>query len=150
MSRLTAENVLAGLLFLAVGLAGLWLGRTLNVGTLEEMGEGFFPLAMCWLLVVLGALIAGVGLFKPGEQAERVTWHAPFWITAAVLAFAATLESLGVIVATFVSVVIATFAGSQARARSTIMLAAVLTLAVLAIFVWGLGLPLRALPRALL
>ncbi len=147
MPRLGSEKVLAGLLFLAIGVAGLWIGRSLNIGTAAEMGEGFVPLAMCWALVGLGVLIVATGWRRPGPRMEPIGWRPVVWVTASVLAFAATLESLGVIIATFVAVVLATFAGERARTRGIITLAAVLTLAVLAIFVWGLGLPLRAWPR---
>lgn len=146
-SRLATENVLAGLLFLGVGVAGLWVGRTLESGTAAEMGAGYVPLAMCWAMVVLGAWIAGAGLIRPGPRIEPLHWRPLAWVTASVLVFAALLESLGVLVATFIAVVLAALAGERVRARGTVTLALVLTLAVLAIFVWGLGLPLRALPR---
>lgn len=147
MSRLNSEKLLAGLLFLAIGVAGLWVGRSLNVGTAAEMGEGFVPLAMCWALVALGTLIAASGWIRPGPRVEPIRWQPMIWVTAAVLVFAASLESLGVLAATFVAVVLAALAGERVRARGTIALALILALVVLALFVWGLGLPLRALPR---
>lgn len=146
MQRLASEKLLAGVLFLAIGVAGLWVGRSLNVGTAAEMGEGFVPLAMCWALVLLGALIAASGWLRPGSRVEPIRWRPLIWVSASVLVFAAALEPLGVLVATFIAVVLAALAGERVRARGTIALALILALAVLAIFVWGLGLPLRALP----
>ena len=134
------------MVFVAVGLAGLWVGRNLNVGSAAEMGEGYFPLLMCKILIGLGALICVIGLSSPGGALERIRWRPLVLVSAAVLVFAAVLELLGVVAAIISSVIVANFAGEPARARSVAILALVLSLAVLAIFVWGLGLPLRALP----
>lgn len=147
MSRLGSEKVLAGLFFLGVGVAGLWIGRTLDIGTAAAMGAGYVPLAMCWALVVLGTLIGGVGLIRPSPRVAAMHWRPVASVTASVLVFAASLEALGVLIATFVAVVLAALASERVQARATIMLALVLALAVLTIFVWGLGLPLRALPK---
>ncbi len=141
------ENLAAGLIFAGLGLAGLFVGRNLNVGTAAEMGEGYFPLAMCWLLVGLGALIAAKAWFGADERAQGFAWRPVGFVTAAVLGFALALETLGVVAAIIAAVVLANFAGSPMRARQVTLLALVLSVAVLAIFVWGLGLPLRALPK---
>jgi hypothetical protein len=147
--RAANRDFLAGVVFAAVGLFGLWAGRDLNVGTAAEMSEGYFPLLMCKFLIGLGALIAAIGLVSPGGPLERVQWRPIAMVTLSVLAFAAVLESLGVVIAVIAAVIVSNFAGAPARARSVAALALVLSLAVLAIFVWGLGLPLRALPKGL-
>ena len=148
MRRLAKTEVLAGLVFATVGLAGLWVGRTLNVGSASEMGEGYFPLLMCWFLVGLGAIIATFGWVRAGEPVASIAWRPVGFVTAAVLGFAFVLESAGVVAAVIAAVVLANFAGEPMRARGVAVLALVLAIAVLAIFVWGLGLPLRALPRS--
>jgi putative tricarboxylic transport membrane protein len=132
-----------------VGLLGLWVGRDLNVGTAAEMSEGYFPLLMCKILIGLGALIGLIGFISPGGPLERIKWRPLGMVTIAVLLFAALLESLGVVLAIVAAVIVSNFAGEPARAKSVAALALVLSLAVLAIFVWGLGLPLRAFPRGI-
>lgn len=141
------ENVLAGLIFLGVGVAGLVAGRGLNIGTAAEMGEGYFPLLMCWLLVGLGAIITMTGIFGRGERAHGFAWKPVGFVSAAVIGFALALETLGVVAAIIAAVVLSSRAGAPMRTRQVALLAAVLSIAVLAIFVWGLGLPLRALPK---
>jgi hypothetical protein len=146
--RFAKTDVLAGLVFATIGLAGLWVGRSLNVGSASEMGEGYFPLLMCWFLVGLGTIIAIGGWFRAGEPVAAIAWKPVCTITLAVVGFALVLESLGVIAAVIAAVVLANFAGEPMRARGVTVLALALAIAVLAIFVWGLGLPLRALPRS--
>jgi len=147
--RAANQDFVAGVVFASVGLLGLWVGRDLNVGTAAEMGEGYFPLLMCKLLVGLGALISVIGLISPGGPLERIEWRPLTLVSASVLVFAAALESLGVIAAIIAAVTLSNFAGEPARAKSVAVLAVVLSLAVMAIFVWGLGLPIRALPTGL-
>ena len=147
--RAANQDFVAGLVFAAVGLLGLWVGRNLNVGTASEMGEGYFPLLMCKILIGLGALISVIGLISPGGPLERIQWRPLILVSASVLVFAAALESLGVIAAIIAAVTLSNFAGEPARAKSVAVLAVVLALAVMAIFVWGLGLPIRALPTGI-
>jgi hypothetical protein len=122
-------------------------GRSLNVGTADAMGEGYVPLAACWLLVGLGVVIAASGLRASAPAIEQGRLRPLLAVTAAVLAFAFTLEPLGVVVAIFASALCAARAVPGVALRSVLLPALVLSLAVLAIFVWGLGLPLHALPR---
>jgi Tripartite tricarboxylate transporter TctB family len=139
------EDVVAGLFFIACGIAGLWFGRNLNVGNASEMGEGFFPVIMSVALVGLGVTIAVTSIWRD-VRIERIAWRAPLLVTLAVLAFAMSIETLGVVIAVALCVVIASFAGSMPRAGKVLALAAILAVVVLAVFVWGLGLPLRAMP----
>ncbi len=148
-SKLGNENVVAGLVFIGFGLAGLWFGRNLNVGSASEMGEGFFPIIMSVALVGLGVTIAATGIWRDAVRIERVAWRAPLLVTLAVLAFAMTIETLGVVIAVALCVALASFAGSVPRIGKVLALAAILAIVVLAVFVWGLGLPLRAMPAGL-
>lgn len=147
MSRWLNQDTLAGALFLAIGAGGLVAGRSLNVGTADAMGEGYVPLAACWLMVGLGLVITAGGLRASAPAIEAGRLRPLLAVTAAVLAFAFALEPLGVVIAIFASALCAARAAPGIALRSVLLPAAVLSLAVLAIFVWGLGLPLHALPR---
>jgi hypothetical protein len=147
MPRWVNQDTLAGALFVAVGAAGLMAGRALNIGTADAMGEGYVPLAACWLMLCLGAVIAATGLRAAAPAIEAGRLRPLLAVTAAVLAFAFVLEPLGVVLAIFASALCAARAVPGVALRSVLLPAAVLSLAVLAIFVWGLGLPLHALPR---
>jgi hypothetical protein len=140
MSRWLNQDTLAGALFLAIGAGGLVAGRSLNVGTADAMGEG-------WLMVGLGLVIAAGGLRASAPAVEPGRLRPLLAVTVAVLAFAFALEPLGVVIAIFASALCAARAVPGVALRSVLLPAVVLSLAVLAIFVWGLGLPLHALPR---
>lgn len=146
-ARFLSQDVLAGLVFLAVGVFGLIAGRGLEIGTADEMGTGYVPRLMAIVLIVLGALIAAVGAMKRDAPLGRIGWRPVIMVTLATLAFGLTLERLGAVVAVTATVAIASFAGERMSRRSLATTCAVLALAVVVIFIWGLGLPVRALPR---
>jgi putative tricarboxylic transport membrane protein len=59
---LARRDVLAGLLFIAVAVLGLWLSRDYPIGTALRMGTGYVPRLLCWLLLGLGAVVLVQGL----------------------------------------------------------------------------------------
>src|SRR5262244_82166 len=54
------RNLVAGLMFAAVGAAGLWIAGDYPRGTALRMGPGYMPVMLCWGLVLLGP--AGLAL----------------------------------------------------------------------------------------
>ena len=149
--RLDDRDLWSGVVFVAIGVAALVLGVDLTVGSAADMGEGYVPRAMAIAMIALGTVIAMVALWRgPGRaeaRLEAMRWRPLLFVTASILAFVAVLEPLGLIAAVVCSAAIASFAGQPLRARSLVILVCVLTLLVLAVFVWGLGLPLHVLPR---
>ena len=145
------RDLWAGVVFVAIGIAALVLGAGLDVGSAAEMGEGYVPRAMAIALIALGTLIMLLARRRspdgPGAAFERMRWRPLLFVTGAILAFVAALEPLGLIAAIACSAITANFAGQPLRARSLAVLICVLSLGVMAVFVWGLGLPLHALPR---
>src|SRR5438034_701796 len=98
MSRvLVSKDFLAGSLYMAFGLLGLWLGRSLEIGTASAMEAGYFPRLVCTLLVALGAALAVISLLRPGEAPERGTWRPFVFVTLSCLAFALLLQPLGLV-----------------------------------------------------
>lgn len=140
------RDTAAGGLIAAIGAGGLWAGRGLQVGTADAMGEGYVPLLMCALLLALGIGLALHGLRQAAPPLPRLHLRPLLAVSAAVLAFAVALEPLGVIAAILASALCAARAVPGVPLASVLVPTALLTLLVLGIFVWGLGLPLRALP----
>ena len=66
---LRRKDVLAGLLFVAVAVVGLYVSRDYPIGTAVRMGTGYVPRLLCWLLLGLGAWILVQGFFE--TQSER-------------------------------------------------------------------------------
>lgn len=77
----------------------------------------------------------------------RVAPRGPLFITAATLIFAVTVRPLGLVIASFVSLLVSAYATEEFRWVETIIWAAVLTLFCSLLFPWGLNLPLQLWPR---
>jgi len=61
----------AGALMMLIGLIVVNEGRTYQLGTLQRMGPGYFPVVLGALLVLLGILIAGTA--STGGAEDRMT-----------------------------------------------------------------------------
>jgi putative tricarboxylic transport membrane protein len=77
----------------------------------------------------------------------RYAPRGPVLITAATLIFAVTVRPLGLVIASFVSIVIAASATEEVRWGETLIWAVVLTIFCSLLFPYGLNLPLQLWPR---
>lgn len=157
LQRLLRKNVLSGLMFIVIAALGLWLGRNYPVGTLRRMGSGFMPQLLCWLLMGLGATVLAQGLLhRDAAQADAETAQLEqarenYWtvgvVAASLVAFALTIESLGLVAAIVVLVVVASLAYRGLTWRETLATAVVLVALSWIVFVLGLGMTVRLLPE---
>ena len=138
-------DILAGLIFVAFGLAFAITSLSYELGTPLRMGPGYFPLALGGILVFLGLLIAGKG-FIPSSSAEgrfgSVPWRALCLIVVAVLFFGLTVRGLGLVPATAVTALLAALASSRTSILAAVAIAAGLTVLCVLIFVVALQLRL--------
>jgi putative tricarboxylic transport membrane protein len=141
------KDVLAGLMFMAVALLGLWLSRNDPIGTALRMGTGYVPRLLCWILLVLGCIVLMQGLRTRDTSAGPSLRLRPLLlIPLALVAFALTIERLGIVAAGTLLIVIGGLASSESRPLEVIAAAVTLVLFTWGIFVWALGLPIPVWP----
>ena len=151
VARLLREDALSGLMFMAIAAFGLWIGQDYPVGTATRMGPGYIPRGLCWILLSLGALVFLSGLRGPRVAAAE--GPPPFLlrplvlIPLSVVAFALTLDWLGLAVATGLLILIAAFADRGQRPLEIAGTLIVLLFLTIAVFVWGVGIPLKLWPE---
>jgi hypothetical protein len=140
-----ATDILAGLIFVAFGLAFATTSLSYEIGTPLRMGPGYFPLALGGILVFLGLLIVGKG-FISGSSAEgplgNVPWRALFLIVLALLFFGLTVRGLGLVPATAVTALLTALASYRTGILAAVAIAAGLTVLCVLIFVVALQLRL--------
>jgi len=145
------KNVIAGLMFIAVAALGLFLSRNYPVGTALRMGTGYVPRLLCWVLGGLGVLSVIQGVLVPGESVisedASSPWRPIAFVTLSILIFAFTIETLGVVIATALLVVIGALAGRDLRPLEVALTGIVLIVLTVATFVWGLGLTIPIWPE---
>ena len=137
------KDLLAGALFVGLGLAFAITASTYEVGSALRMGPGYFPLVLGGLLVVLGITIA-VKAFVAGEGSDLgpVPWKALVLIVTALLFFGYTVIGLGLVPSLLVTVFLTAMAGRQARVIPSAVIAVSLTALSILIFVFALQLRL--------
>jgi hypothetical protein len=74
VNRLLTKDFLSGLMFVAFGLAALYFGQHLAVGTPVRMGPGYVPRMLSMILLALGVLVCIVALVSGSEPVERPKW----------------------------------------------------------------------------
>jgi Tripartite tricarboxylate transporter TctB family len=138
-------DLLAGLIFVAFGLAFAATSLTYDLGTPLRMGPGYFPLVLGGILVFLGLLIVGKGLVAGAGEEGRlgaVPWRALVLIVVAVLFFGMTVRGLGVVPATAITALLTALASYRTGILAAVAIAAGLTVLSVLIFVVALQLRL--------
>ncbi len=142
--RRAIKDLLAGLVFIAFGLAFAIGAARYDVGTALSMGPGYFPLVLGGLLVLFGILIIVKGFIAgEGGAIGHVPWKAAVLIVVALLFFGATIRGLGVVPSIFLTALLAGFSGRRTGVVAPVVIAVGLTVASVVIFVVALQLPLR-------
>ncbi|WP_439499989.1 tripartite tricarboxylate transporter TctB family protein [Bosea sp. (in: a-proteobacteria)] len=108
-------ELLAGLLFAAIGGLALYLGRLYPAGSALDMGPGYLPRLVAFGLVGIGAIGIVRGWMSRDWVLPRTALRPILWVSAAILVFAASIERLGLFFACLAAVLIA--AGSEAQIR---------------------------------
>jgi hypothetical protein len=145
---LASKDFLAGTLYIAFGLAGLWFGRDLEAGSAEAMGAGYFPRLVCALLIAIGLALAGLSLRHATEHPDRMLWRPIVFITLACLAFALLLHPLGIVLTLAMVIVLARLAERKLEMLPLLLLCLVLITANIGIFVLALRIPIPLWPAA--
>lgn len=145
-----SQDAVSGLMFLAVAIyvsVSTLLG--LDVGSLAEMGPGFFPLALSIILGVIGVLV--LISVRPDEDDQLpVNWRAVILIGGAPIAFGLTVRTLGLVPALLISVGMAAAASSRIKPLIGAIIIVGVTIFCVVVFKYGIGVPYDLFNRRLL
>ncbi|MEW6451618.1 MAG: tripartite tricarboxylate transporter TctB family protein [Pseudomonadota bacterium] len=110
-------------------------------------GPGTAPRLFAFALALLSIVVAVGGVLVKGPQIEPYKLRGLILITASILVFAATIRPLGLIIASFASMMTCAAAAEDIKWRESILWAAVLTAFCAVLFPYGLNLPFQLWPR---
>ena len=119
-----------------------------DIGSLRRMGPGFFPVALGVLLAAFGALIAVTAGPRP-TRAAPFAWPETIAVIAALLTFGLLLDSIGLLLTSAVTVLIASAVAPRRGLGWRLMLTLAVTALVWLVFVQGLNMSLPVWPRGL-
>jgi putative tricarboxylic transport membrane protein len=143
------QDFYGGLVLIAIAILGFWALRRLPGQQGFAFGPGTAPRLFAGLLAACGALVAFIGLTTDGPKVERYRIRGPVLVTAAVFLFAGMIRPFGLVITTFLAVVVAASASDETRPVEILIWAAVLTLFCVLLFAYALNLPLALWPRFL-
>jgi len=143
------KDYYGGALMVVIGLSAVYAGSSYQIGTLTDMGAGFFPVAVGALLALVGVLIAAMAKAPSAMPSAVSEPHArlpdlrgSICIVVGTVAFIFFGKYGGLLPATFALV----FISALGDRTNTLLRAAVMSIVMCAIalvvFSWGLKLQL--------
>lgn len=142
----SSKDFCAGLMFIAFGGAGMWIGKNYPFGSAARMGPGYFPILVSCLLFILGLVISLRGLTVEGRRLGGFHLKPLLLVISSIVLFGSALEKLGLMVSIFILVVLASLGGRQFKAREVFLLAGILAAGSFLVFGYGLGLQIPIWP----
>lgn len=142
VSRIPSD-IYAALLLVALGAATLIGTATYPVGTLTQMGPGFYPRAIGCIMIGLGLLVAlgargSAGVALRPSRADVRGW---LCIVGGIAAFTVLGPHGGLVPATFAIVFISALGNQRNTVKDALLLA--LAMVVLSVVVFGLALKIQ-------
>lgn len=140
------KEFLSGLMLVGFGLSALLVAMNYRMGTAFRMGPGYFPVMLASLLILIG-LIVGGSAFRPSEvKMPKVAWRPLIMISGAVVLFGVILKGGGLLLATFLLVVVSRLARSDYSWLETLLLGMAISVLFSVIFYFGLRIQMPLLP----
>ncbi|MEX0730720.1 MAG: tripartite tricarboxylate transporter TctB family protein [Aquisalimonadaceae bacterium] len=135
------QDLIGGGLLTAIGLFAAIYASQWNFGSMTRMGPGFFPTVVGILLALTGVLIAALALKRTGTM-PSMQWRTMAYVFGGIILFSATLRSLGLVTAVFLTVILSSLADRETTWRLRLVLAVSITGFVVLVFRFGLNMVL--------
>jgi hypothetical protein len=153
-SRFPLRDVCAGSFVIFIGTFAAWEASSYPFGTLQSIGSGFFPIMLGLLAIPIGVAILWEAATRPLARSERAESIADLEslglrpvaaIVAGLLAFSFLIDTAGLAPAIFATVVLASLAERRVRVAGILLLASALVVMCVAVFIFGLKMPIRVI-----
>ena len=134
----------SAIVFLLMGLAGLYFGKDLNYGSAGHIGA---RASVSWgdtVLVGIGVIVGLLSLSIEGPPIEPPQFRPLFFVLLSVVVFGYMMSYVGLAITGVVMTLIAAFARREAKLFESLLLGIGLSIGCVLIFAYGLGQPLPA------
>ncbi|MCC7069480.1 MAG: tripartite tricarboxylate transporter TctB family protein [Burkholderiales bacterium] len=149
-SFLKNKDLLAGLMFIVIGVVFLVGAYNYQMGTAARMGPGYFPRILGAAMAALGVVVAAIGLKNQAQWAATEgigwSWKPVIILTAAVVLFGFALPLAGMVIAIALLTMISGIAAHDKNFRELAIITVIMCLFCAAVFVWGLKLQMKLFP----
>ncbi len=127
-----------------VGLASVLGSLRFRIGTLQQMGPGYFPIVIGGLMTIagLGIVLQAALSTDKGDPMKKPDWRGCICIIGGMLAFIGLGMYTGLVPATFAIVFISCFGDKTNTVKQAFVLSSAMSVISAVVFRWILGLPL--------
>lgn len=132
----------AGLIYMVVGLAAIFLAWDYGMGTATKMGPAYFPSVLGGMLALIGAASVVRAFIRKGEPIGTIALKGMLFVCGSTALFAVLLRGAGLVIALIVLVIVSAYGSVKFKLGTSIVLALGLTVACVLVFIKGLGIPL--------
>ena len=140
------KDLVAGLMFIAVGILAIVIASNYTLGTAARMGPGYFPRILGILMIVLGAIIALRSLRVAGPPLPGWKWRPVLVVLGSVITFGLVVNSLGLVVSTILLILMSSAASTEFRPKEAAISGVLLAALAVGVFVIGLKLQIGIWP----
>jgi len=141
------QDVYGGMALILLSLVAFVASNDLPGMRGFAFGPGTAPRLFAFALGILSLGVVVSGLLTVGPQVTGYKIRGVIFIIGSILAFAASIRPLGLVVASFATMVICAAAAEDVKWRETIAVAVVVTAFCAILFPYGLNLPFQLWPR---
>jgi putative tricarboxylic transport membrane protein len=141
------QDFWGGLVLVVFTIFALWAASDLAGMRGFQFGPGTAPRLFAILLGGMGIVIMLIGLLTNGPRLQRYAVRGPILVTVAILFFAVAIRPFGLVLTSFVAVLLASSATDEVRWFESVVWAAFLSLFCSLLFPKALNLPLPLWPE---
>jgi len=150
MLKRDLQDIVGGLAMMAIGLFVAWYAyHAYDMGRLARMGPGFFPVSLGVILATIGLFITIPAFLRPGSPI-KVEVRNLVCITLGVVVFALLMRTLGIVLASVASALIASLADRSVSWKGRVLISLGIAFVTWLIFIVGLGMSIPVWPQELL
>lgn len=149
LRRVDVRELAFGLFLIVLASVAFFSTRTLSIGSAADMGPGFVPRALAWIILGFGLAFCVSCLLKAPEPLPAVAWRPLAAILASIALFAVLFLHFGLIIACIGAVLAAGAAVKPVRWGQLLLFGPVLAAFSALLFVKALGLPFKVWPTFL-
>jgi hypothetical protein len=142
------KDLVAGLLFIAAGIAAIAIAANYTLGTAARMGPGYFPRILGILLIVLGAILALRSFRLSGAPLPGWKWRPVLVVLGSVVVFGLIVTRAGLVLSTILLIAMASAASHEFRPKEAAISGLLLAVLAVGVFVIGLKLQIGIWPGA--
>ncbi len=140
------KDLVAGLLFITVGIAAIAIAANYTLGSAARMGPGYFPRILGMLMIVLGAILALRSLRLDGPPLPGWHWRPVVVVLGSVVIFGLIVNRVGLALSTVLLIVMSSAASHEFRPKEALVSGVLLAVLVVGVFVLGLKMQLGIWP----